>query len=65
MFASLFTFQCTVWGEEVGNRFKETQVNLMLLESLETSVKDTALCRKGDGLKFFFYEQSRESLHTF
>lgn len=32
MFASLFIFQYTVWGEEVGKRFKETQVNLMLLE---------------------------------
>lgn len=65
MLASLFIFQCTGWCEEVGKRFKETQVNFMLQESLETFVKGTALCRKGDGLKFFFYEQSRERINTF
>lgn len=66
MFVSLFIFQCTVWDEEVcKRRFKETEVNLMLLESLETSVEDIALRRKGDKLKFIFYKQSRERTNTF
>lgn len=34
MFVLLLFLQCTLWGEEVGKRFKETHINLMLMEKI-------------------------------
>lgn len=43
---------------------KPRQVNLMLLESLGASVKETVLCRKADVLNFFFPQAIKRKIDS-